>query len=49
MLRSCRPAPQALLSSQPEGSEVRMLVGEVAAIPTTEMAALEVAKNVFAK
>jgi CCR4-NOT transcription complex subunit 1 len=41
--------PQALLSSLPEGHEVRQLALEAATIPTNEATALDVAKTVFAR
>ncbi|KAL4458253.1 hypothetical protein ABPG75_013118 [Micractinium tetrahymenae] len=41
--------PQAPLASLSDGSEVKVLVSEIAAIPTNEATALEVAKNIFAK
>jgi CCR4-NOT transcription complex subunit 1 len=40
---------QAQLSQLSDGSEVKVLVNEIAAIPTSEATALEVAKNIFAK
>lgn len=41
--------PQAALASLSDGSEVKVLVSEIAAIPASEATALEVAKNIFAK